>query len=94
MATVQRYVAGIRFCYDNSLKKTPSLAGKIVLQMDIAPGGEVVDVQPGDDTLGNAALERCILSQVEGWKFAAVPAAGTVRFTLPLVFTPPQGVAP
>jgi TonB family protein len=93
MAVVQRYVAGIKFCYDNALKKTPSLDGKITLQMDITAAGEVTNLDPLDDSMGNAALQRCILSQVEGWKFPAIPA-GTVRFTLPLVFTPPQGVAP
>jgi hypothetical protein len=41
--------------------------------------------------MGNAALVRCISTQVEGWKFPVIPS-GTVRFTLPLVFTPP--VAP
>jgi TonB family protein len=92
MATVQRYVAGIKFCYDNSLKKTPGLSGKITLQMDIAASGAVTSVEPVDDSMGNAALARCILSQVQGWKFVAIPA-GTVRFTLPLVFSPPQTAA-
>jgi len=93
MAVVQRYVAGIKFCYDNALKKTPSLNGKITLQMDITAAGAITNLEPLDDSMGNAALQRCILSQVEGWKFPAIPA-GTVRFTLPLVFTPPRGVAP
>jgi TonB family protein len=93
MATVQRYVAGIKFCYDNSLKKAPQLQGKITLQMDIAASGEVSGLQVLDDGLGNPALQRCILSQVESWRFPPI-AAGTVRFTLPLVFTPPQGTAP
>lgn len=92
MATVQRYVAGVRFCYDNALKKTPQLQGKIALQMDIAASGEVTDVRILDDTMGNAALERCIAQQVQSWRFPAIPA-GTVRFTLPLVFTPPQPTA-
>lgn len=90
MATVQRYVAGVKFCYDNALKKTPGLRGTVTLQMDIAASGEVLAVEPVDDSMGNAALERCILSQVQSWKFPAIQA-GTVRFTLPLVFSPPQG---
>jgi len=90
MATVQRYVAGVKFCYDNALKKTPGLRGTVTLQMDIAAAGEVLAVEPVDDSMGNAALERCILSQVQSWKFTAIQA-GTVRFTLPLVFSPPQG---
>jgi hypothetical protein len=39
--------------------------------------------------MGNVALQKCILAQVQGWKFPAIDA-GTVRFTLPLVFSPPQ----
>jgi TonB family protein len=93
MATVQRYVAGIKFCYDNALKKSPQLSGKITLQMDIAASGEVQGLETLDDSMGNAALERCVVSQAQSWRFAAI-ASGTVRFTLPLVFTPPQGVAP
>jgi TonB family protein len=93
MAVVQRYVAGIRFCYDNALKKTPALNGKITLQMDITAPGAVTNLESLDDSMGNAALERCILTQVQGWKFPAIPA-GTVRFTLPLVFTPPASATP
>lgn len=89
MAVVQRYVAGIKFCYDNALKKSPNLTGKITLQMDIAASGAVGGLTPLDDSMGNAALQRCILAQVQGWKFPAIDA-GTVRFTLPLVFSPPQ----
>jgi outer membrane biosynthesis protein TonB len=89
MAVVQRYVAGIKFCYDNALKKSPNLTGKITLQMDIAASGSVGGLTPLDDSMGNAALQRCILAQVQGWKFPAIEA-GTVRFTLPLVFSPPQ----
>jgi TonB family protein len=90
---VQRYVAGIKFCYDNALKKLPALAGKVTIQMDITPAGEVTNLSVVDDSMGNAALQRCILSQVEGWRFPPV-AAATVRFTLPLVCTPPHDLAP
>lgn len=88
MQVVERYKAGVKFCYDNTLKKTPGLAGKLTLQMDIAPSGEVHDLFVVQDGLGDAALQRCILTQVGSWRFPAIEA-GTVRFTLPLVFSPP-----
>ncbi len=88
MQVVERYKAGVKFCYDNTLKKTPGLAGKLTLQMDIAPSGEVHDLFVVQDGLGDAALQRCILTQVASWRFPAIEA-GTVRFTLPLVFSPP-----
>jgi TonB family protein len=89
MAVVQRYKAGVKFCYDNALKKTPGLAGKITLQLDIAPAGHVEKLAVVGNSMGNTALQRCIESQVRGWRFSPI-GSGTVRFTLPLVFTPPE----
>ncbi len=88
MQVVERYKAGVKFCYDNTLKRTPGLAGKLTLQMDIAPSGEVHGLVVVHDGLGDASLQRCILTQVGSWRFPAIEA-GTVRFTLPLVFSPP-----
>jgi TonB family protein len=90
MAVVQRYKSGVKFCYDSALKKSPGLSGKITLQMDITASGAVQDLQVTSDSLGDPALQRCIRSQVRNWRFQAIDA-GTVRFTLPLVFTPPRG---
>ena len=89
MAVVERYKSGIKFCYDNALKKAPQLQGKITLQMDIEPDGSVRGLVVQQDGVGDAALQRCICSQIGSWRFPAIEA-GTVRFTLPLVFTPPN----
>jgi outer membrane biosynthesis protein TonB len=90
MAVVERYKSGVRFCYETALKSTPSLAGKITLQMDIDASGSVQRLDVNGDTLGEPELQGCIRAQVRNWRFPAIPA-GTVRFTLPLVFTPPSG---
>jgi hypothetical protein len=89
MAVVQRYKAGVKFCYDNALKKTPRLNGKITLQMDIDATGRIASLSVASDTIGNLPLQKCIRAQVQNWRFAKVDA-GTVRFTLPLVFSPPD----
>lgn len=89
MAVVQRYKAGVKFCYDNALKKTPRLNGKITLQMDIDASGRISSLSVASDTIGNLPLQKCIRSQVKNWRFSKVDA-GTVRFTLPLVFSPPE----
>jgi TonB family protein len=90
MAVVERYKSGVRFCYETALKSSPSLAGKITLQMDINASGSVERLDVNGDTLGQPELQGCIRAQVRNWRFQAIPA-GTVRFTLPLVFTPPSG---
>ena len=89
MAVVQRYKAGVKFCYDNALKKTPKLNGKITLQMDIDASGRISSLSVASDTMGNLPLQKCIHAQVQNWRFPQVQA-GTVRFTLPLVFSPPD----
>jgi len=89
MAVVQRYKAGVKFCYDNALKKTPQLNGKITLQMDIAASGRITTLNVASDSIGNLPLQKCIRAQVQNWRFAKVDG-GTVRFTLPLVFSPPE----
>jgi TonB family protein len=89
MAVVQRYKAGVKFCYDNALKRTEGLQGKITLQMDIDASGRITTLNVASDSLGNRALQKCILSQVKKWRFPKVDG-GTVRFTLPLVFSPPE----
>jgi hypothetical protein len=89
MAVVQRYKAGVKFCYDNALKKTPRLNGKITLQMDIDATGRIASLSVASDTIGNLPLQKCIRAQVQNWRVAKVDA-GTVRFTLPLVFSPPD----
>jgi TonB family protein len=90
MAVVQRYKSGVKFCYDNALKKAPHLNGKVTLEMDIFASGAVSGLRVVGDTLGDPALQRCILAQVRNWRFKAIDS-GTVRFTLPLVFSPPNG---
>ncbi len=89
MAVVQRYKSGVKFCYDNALKKSPNMTGKITLQMDILASGAVSNLSVVGDTLGDPGLQRCILAQVRNWRFQAIES-GTVRFTLPLVFSPPN----
>jgi TonB family protein len=58
--------------------------------MDIFASGAVSGLRVVGDTLGDPALQRCILAQVRNWRFKAIDS-GTVRFTLPLVFSPPNG---
>ncbi len=89
MAVVERYKSGIKFCYDNALKKGPQLQGKITLQMDIEADGSVRGLVVQQDGVGDGAMQRCICTQIGSWRFPAIEA-GTVRFTLPLVFTPPN----
>lgn len=89
LAVVRRYAPGIQFCYDNELKRNPSLRGKIVLGLVVAASGEVTDVQIVEDTLAASTMRECVLAQVRAWRFPAI-AEGSVGFRTPFVFTPPR----
>lgn len=89
LGVVRRYAPGIQFCYDNELKKSPGLRGKLVVSLRVLAGGQVADVQVVEDTLRSSGVRNCVLAQIRGWQFPAIPQ-GDVSFKTPFVFTPPE----
>jgi TonB family protein len=89
LAVVQRYAAGIQYCYANELKRDPTLSGKLVVAISVAASGEVVEAGVVRNTIGSARLSDCALSQIRNWRFPAVPE-GVTTFQVPFVFTPPE----
>jgi TonB family protein len=89
LSVVRRYAPGIQFCYDNELKKTPNLRGKIVVAITVLASGEVSDATVVENSLGSRGVSDCILAQIRGWHFPAIPY-GVTSFRAPFVFTPPN----
>lgn len=89
LAVVRKYAPGIRFCYENELKKTPGLGGKLIVAITVAASGQVTGAQVVTDSIGSRELTSCALAQIEAWKFPSIPA-GVVTFRAPFVFTPPE----
>jgi outer membrane biosynthesis protein TonB len=89
MSVIQRYAAGIQFCYENELNRQPGLRGKLVVALSVAASGEVVEATVVQNTLGSSRIASCALSQIRQWKFPAI-SGGVTNFQTPFVFTPPQ----
>jgi protein TonB len=89
LAVLQRYAPGIRYCYDNALKRDATLGGKLVLRLTVEADGSVSETQVLEDGLKSSEVLDCVLAQVKAWDFGAVPA-GRVSFRSPFVFTPGQ----
>ncbi len=89
LSVVRRYAPGIQFCYDNELKKNPGLRGKIVVAITVLANGEVSEASVVENTLGSKSVTDCVLAQIHGWRFPAIPY-GTTSFRAPFVFTPPN----
>ena len=89
LAVIQKYAAGIRYCYDSELKREPSLQGKLVVAMTVAAAGDVVEATMVQNTTGSNRLAACALSQIRDWKFPTI-SGGLTTFQAPFVFTPPN----
>ncbi len=89
LAVIQRYAAGIQYCYSNELKHDPTLRGKLVVAMTVSASGAVTNVTVVQNTVRSSRLEQCALSQIRDWKFPAIPS-GVTAFQAPFVFTPPN----
>jgi len=89
LAVIQRYSAGIQYCYGNELKRNASLRGKLVVALTITASGDVAEVTVLQNTVGSQRLAECALSQIRDWKFPPIPE-GVTTFQAPFVFTPPS----
>jgi TonB family protein len=89
LAVIQRYQAGIQYCYGNELKRDASLRGKLVVALTVTAAGQVSEAIVVQNTLGSERLSSCALAQIREWKFPPI-ASGVTTFQVPFVFTPPN----
>jgi hypothetical protein len=74
----------LRRCYEHSLRRDPSLTGKLLLAIRVAPDGHVARASLRVDGAELPIdLERCIETEARGWKFPQ-PRGGSVEFEVPL----------
>ena len=89
LAVIQKYAAGIQYCYEAELKRDEHLTGKLVVAMTVTAAGNVQDVSVVRNTLGSERIASCALSQIRSWKFPPI-SGGLTTFQAPFVFTPPK----
>jgi TonB family protein len=77
-----RHVPAVKYCYERSLRQNPSLQGKVVVRITVAPDGCVSDVSVVSSTLNDEKAEQCILSRIRQWKdFEPIASSeGSVTF--------------
>lgn len=70
-ATMKRYNARIRACYEKELKLNPDLAGKVTAYWVISTSGQATDVEIINNSTKNSALGSCITREIKRIKFPA-----------------------
>ena len=82
-----RNKSAIYAIYSRALRDNPALQGKVVLEVTIAPSGDVTDVRLVSSELGDAELERKLVARVRMFKFEARDVA-PMTTTKPIDFFP------
>ena len=81
----EAHMAGVKYCYEKELQHKPSLGGGVDMFWVIQPDGTVGKANVKKSTMGDAAVEGCILRQVKQWQFPKAPGQTTVN-PFPFVF--------
>jgi TonB family protein len=84
---VSRRKGAIKSCYEKQLKRNPKLAGKVKVQFTILQSGRVSNARVLEDTTGDPAVGKCIVSGMQRWRFPK-PDGGDVTVAFPFVFAP------
>ena len=83
----QKYRGRIDSLYNRALRKNPMLQGKVVIELTVAPNGQVVSARIVSSELGDETLERKLVLSIKKFKFPTSKAAQTT-ITYPIDFLP------
>jgi hypothetical protein len=82
---VRAHAAGIKYCYEKELQRKQSLSGNVDMFWVIAPDGTVPKANIKASSLGDAAVEGCIIRQIKQWQFPKAPGQ-TIVGRYPFLF--------
>jgi len=83
----ERNKGAIYAIYNRALREDPTLQGKVVLELKIAPSGQVLDCKIVSSELKDTDLERKLLARIKQFDFGAKDVAQMV-VTWPVDFLP------
>lgn len=84
----QQNRSAIDIIYNRYLRSDPSLKGKLVLELTIAPNGSVTHVKVVSTQLASRELIDKIVARVKLFKFQSRPNVDTTTVTYPIDFLP------
>ena len=80
--------AGLRFCYEESLRANASLAGSVTVAITVSEAGAITGARVARRTWSGRAAdeaEACMLRTIGTWRLGSAVRAGT--YTFPFSFT-------
>lgn len=86
--TIISYVGGLKYLYNNALRKDSTLKGKISAKIIVAQDGKVREATLVSSTLNSKELEEAILSRILKWKFPELLGGDEFSITYTFDFSP------
>jgi hypothetical protein len=84
---VRQNFGRFRLCYENGLRTSPSLNGRVSVRFVIGRDGAVSNVSNGGSDMPDAGVVGCVVRAFYGLSFPA-PESGIVTVTYPITFSP------
>lgn len=85
---VKRHYSQISYCYSKELSGHSGLQGRIATRWEISGTGRVSTAGVDSSSIGNSAVEKCLLAVIKNMIFPEPLGGGTVTVTYPFSFTP------
>lgn len=84
---VRQHRREMTHCYEQELRRNPSLEGRVVMTWVIAANGSVVTSSVSETTLNNRNVENCMAQRIRRWVFPEPDGGGIVRVNYPFNFS-------
>ncbi|NUP07830.1 MAG: AgmX/PglI C-terminal domain-containing protein [Polyangiaceae bacterium] len=84
---VRQNFGRFRLCYENGLRKDPTLSGKVVVDFTIAADGSV-SAASATTTMSDASVGSCVSKAFFGLSFPQPEGGASVKVIYPVVFEP------
>lgn len=82
---VRTHLRQVKYCYEHELARDPTMAGRVMVQFVVDASGHVVQASVVESSLGNRAVEQCILNKVHSWVFSKPRGGGTMVVNYPFM---------
>jgi hypothetical protein len=84
---VRQNFGRFKLCYENGLRTSPNLQGRVAVNFVIGRDGEVSQAQSGGSDLPDPGVVSCVVRAFYGLSFPH-PESGIVTVSYPIVFSP------
>jgi len=83
---INRRFGRLRGCYRRAGRAVHYVEGQVLMRLTVAPQGDVSDVAIAENTLGNYAVERCLIEEMSRIRFRPPGGRKGATFEYPVQF--------